>query len=90
MNNPQVKTYPVTGMSCATCARNVEKALKRQPGVASARVNYANNSAIVEFGTGVVWQGFFYQCFPAGQVPPGQHGYTCGIKYGYCISIQPV
>ena len=49
MNNPLIKTYPVTGMSCATCALNVEKTLKRQPGVAKATVNYTNGSAIVEF-----------------------------------------
>ena len=43
-----VKTYPVTGMSCATCALNVEKTLKRQPGVVNAAVNYADGSAMVE------------------------------------------
>jgi Cu2+-exporting ATPase len=49
---PLIKTYPVTGMSCATCALNVEKALKRQPGVANATVNYADASAMVEFSPG--------------------------------------
>ncbi len=43
-----VKTYPVTGMSCATCALNVEKTLKRQPGVMNATVNYSDGSAVVE------------------------------------------
>ncbi|HLO58706.1 MAG TPA: heavy metal translocating P-type ATPase [Bacteroidales bacterium] len=43
------KTYPVEGMSCASCALNVERTLKRQPGVASAAVNYANSSAVIEF-----------------------------------------
>lgn len=38
-------------MSCASCALNVEKTLKRQPGVASAAVNYANGSAVIEFAT---------------------------------------
>ena len=47
-----LKTYPVTGMSCATCALNVEKALKRQPGVVNASVNYADASARVEFSPG--------------------------------------
>ncbi len=49
MSSLTVKTYPVTGMSCATCALNVEKALKKQPGVADASVNYANASARVAF-----------------------------------------
>jgi P-type Cu2+ transporter len=36
-------------MSCASCALNVERMLKRQPGVANAAVNYANSSAVIEF-----------------------------------------
>lgn len=40
-------------MSCATCAMNVEKALKRQPGVSNATVNYANNTAVVELDPSV-------------------------------------
>jgi Cu2+-exporting ATPase len=43
------KTYPVTGLSCASCAISVESILKAQPGVNSASVNYANSSAWVEF-----------------------------------------
>ncbi len=46
-----IKTFPVTGMSCASCALNVERTLKRQPGIVSASVNYANASAVVEFNT---------------------------------------
>ncbi|HEX2393888.1 MAG TPA: heavy metal translocating P-type ATPase, partial [Bacteroidales bacterium] len=49
MSGISVKTYPVTGMSCATCALNVEKTLKKQHGVKNASVNYANGSAVVEF-----------------------------------------
>ena len=40
---------PVTGMSCASCALNVERALQRQPGVRQAAVNYADASALVEY-----------------------------------------
>jgi P-type Cu2+ transporter len=43
-----IKTYPVTGMSCASCAMHVEKMLNRQQGVVKASVNYANGSAVVE------------------------------------------
>jgi Cu2+-exporting ATPase len=35
-------------MSCTSCAINVERTLKRQPGVVNAAVNYANGSAIIE------------------------------------------
>jgi Cu+-exporting ATPase len=40
---------PVTGMSCAACARRVETALSRTPGVHRAHVNFATSKATVEF-----------------------------------------
>ena len=43
------KTFPVTGMSCASCAASVETTLKDEPGVINAAVNYANSSASVEY-----------------------------------------
>lgn len=43
------ETYPVTGMSCAACAVSVEDILKRDPEVADAGVNYASQSAWIEF-----------------------------------------
>src|SRR5438270_13215283 len=46
------KTFPVTGMSCASCAANVEKTLNAQQGVKHATVNLANASALVEFDDG--------------------------------------
>lgn len=43
------KSFPVTGMSCASCAANIESTLKKEPGVVNATVNYANSSASVEY-----------------------------------------
>jgi len=43
------ETFPVLGMSCASCAGNVESALKKQGGVLDVEVSYANNSARIEF-----------------------------------------
>ena len=43
------KNFPVTGLSCASCAISLERMLKSQNGVLSAAVNYANSSAWVEF-----------------------------------------
>ena len=43
------KTFPVTGMTCASCARSVENTLKGQRGIKSAAVNYANASALIEY-----------------------------------------
>ncbi|MDR6195500.1 Cu2+-exporting ATPase [Siphonobacter sp. BAB-5404] len=36
---------PVTGMSCAACARSVETVLSKQPGVSEVAVNFADESA---------------------------------------------
>lgn len=47
------KTFPVTGMSCASCAASVETTLKEEPGVINAAVNYANSSASVEYAPNV-------------------------------------
>jgi Cu2+-exporting ATPase len=43
------KNFPVTGLSCASCAISVESMLKAQVGVLDASVNYANSSAWVEY-----------------------------------------
>jgi Cu2+-exporting ATPase len=43
------ETFPVGGMSCASCALHVQKALGAQAGVASASVNYATQEATVEY-----------------------------------------
>ncbi len=42
------KSYPVTGMTCAACARRVEKLAAKQPGVAQAGVNYAAERLTLE------------------------------------------
>ena len=43
------KTFPVTGMSCASCASSAESIVSAQPGVVSAAVNFANTSLQVEY-----------------------------------------
>ncbi|MCF6352117.1 MAG: heavy metal translocating P-type ATPase, partial [Cyclobacteriaceae bacterium] len=45
----KIKTFPVTGMTCAACAASVENALNDAEGVAKAEVNYANSSVKLEF-----------------------------------------
>jgi Cu+-exporting ATPase len=48
---------PVTGMSCAGCAANVERALKKVDGVHEAGVNFATGRATVVFDTRLVGPG---------------------------------
>ncbi|MCB0525035.1 MAG: cadmium-translocating P-type ATPase [Lewinellaceae bacterium] len=44
-----LKRFPVTGMSCAGCAANIERTLKNQSGVFQASVNFADKTAQVEY-----------------------------------------
>lgn len=41
--------FQITGMTCAACANRIEKGLSRLPGVASASVNLAMETARVEY-----------------------------------------
>ena len=45
----QTATFAIEGMTCASCANFVEKALARTPGVQSALVNLATEKATVAF-----------------------------------------
>ena len=45
----QKRSLPVTGMTCAACANSVEAILKKSEGVLNANVNFANNTALVEY-----------------------------------------
>jgi len=48
----QKLTLPITGMTCANCAANIERAVKKLAGVAEANVNFAAESAAVSFDPG--------------------------------------
>lgn len=49
-NGPLVKnSFPVLEMTCAACAVSVESILKATPGVKEAAVNFANQTALVEY-----------------------------------------
>jgi Cu2+-exporting ATPase len=48
------KQYPVTGLSCASCASNVEVKLNKQPGVVRASVNLASQVATIEYNPALV------------------------------------
>ena len=55
-SNPPASSasLPVTGMSCAACARAIEAALKETPGVRDAAVNFATGRASVTFDPAAV------------------------------------
>ncbi len=47
-------SFPVTGMTCASCVRRVEKALGKVEGIQDASVNLATEQATVRFDPAVV------------------------------------
>ncbi len=46
------ESFPVIGMTCASCAISVEKELQKVPGVISASVNFATQMAVTNFDAG--------------------------------------
>ena len=52
MKTANLVKLPIEGMTCASCVARVEKALKRVPGVASAEVNLATETATVTLAEG--------------------------------------
>ena len=49
MSDIKKETFPVLGMSCASCAARVDKTLNGQPGVQEASVNYASATVKVVY-----------------------------------------
>jgi Cu+-exporting ATPase len=75
---PQRVDLPVSGMTCAACARTIERTLSNTPGVERASVNLATNTATVEFDPDRVQVGDFIGAIeelgygvPAAEVHPG-------------------
>jgi len=50
----EVVHFRIEGMTCAACANRIEKGLGKMPGVANAAVNFAMETARVEFAPGDV------------------------------------
>lgn len=48
------KSFPVTGMSCASCASSAQTILEHQPGILHVNVNYANNQAQIEYNASLI------------------------------------
>src|SRR5690554_1629727 len=47
--NTVTQTFPVLGMTCASCASSAESIVTHQEGVVNASVNFATGNLIVEF-----------------------------------------
>ena len=62
-NQAQIKTLivPVTGMTCAACASSVQTILDKQNGVLECAVNFANESAKIQFDTSLTSPEFLQE-----------------------------
>src|SRR5690349_8049522 len=56
---PERVDLPVSGMTCAACARTIERTLTHTPGVERARVNFATSTATVEYNPSAAKVGDF-------------------------------
>lgn len=52
-------SLPITGMTCASCVKTVERTLKKVPGVTEVNVNLATERAAVTFTAGTARQADF-------------------------------
>ena len=48
------ENFKIQGMHCASCVGTIEKALLKTVGVHSASVNFATESALVEFDENII------------------------------------
>ena len=48
------ETYPVIGISCASCVKNVETVLNKTEGVVDASVNFASEKVTIEYDDGII------------------------------------
>ncbi|RYC66482.1 heavy metal translocating P-type ATPase [Spirosoma sordidisoli] len=69
------QTFPVLEMTCAACAVSVESMLNNTPGVAKAAVNYANQSATVDYN-------------PKAITPQGMQQVLQSIGYDLVVDVE--
>ena len=48
------ETYPVIGMSCASCVKEVERVLNKTEGVIDASVNFASEKVMIKYDGGII------------------------------------
>ena len=53
--NQRDVSLPITGMTCTSCVRRVERALGKVPGVAEASVNLATEKATAAESVNIFW-----------------------------------
>lgn len=52
MTSTQTSTFPIVGMDCASCAKNIERVVRKLPGITTVQVNYATERGRVTYEAG--------------------------------------
>jgi Cu+-exporting ATPase len=85
-------TLNITGMSCASCAGRVEKALKKVPGVVDANVNLANEKATIKYLVGEAGRPYLERAVESagyGVVREGKTGVVTSYRYSLTRAFCP-
>lgn len=53
-STPQTISFPITGMHCASCSANIQRALRKHSGIKEANVNYGSESARIKYLQGEI------------------------------------
>jgi Cu+-exporting ATPase len=83
-------SFPVRGMTCASCVNHVERALKSLPGVSEVSVNLATETASVDFDSTIVTPELLTHAVEEGgyEIPVQSHtlkigGMSCASCVGH-------
>ena len=79
-------TLHVQGMSCATCAGNIEKALSETRGVINTSVNFATDEAIITYNPSEVSLADIYEVIESTGYKPERKTITFGIAGMSCTT----
>ncbi len=89
-HNSEQKTRKITlhvqGMSCATCAGNIEQALKETDGVIHSSANFATDEAIITYNPSEASLADIYEAIEATGYKPERKTATFGITGMSCTS----
>jgi Cu+-exporting ATPase len=77
---------PIVGMHCVSCTVNIEKEIRKLPGVKKANVNYSTENAYIEFDPQVVRADKILGAIKSAGYRTGKSTLKLGIRGMYCAS----
>lgn len=79
-------SLPINGLHCTSCVNTIEREIKQLPGIKVAHVNYATETAHVEFMNGETNAGEIIGAIKKAGYQTGQSTLKLGIRGMYCGS----